>query len=259
MPNRIIKESLCSSEKISSLSDFEFRLWVCLITQADDFGRGDARPAIIKGRAFPLRERVTAKDIDAAIHGLAAKGCVSLYAVGGKPYFWFPTWSEHQRIRECKAKFPGPEEADSLDNLPQLAASCGEMPPKSESNPNPNLNPKPNPTRTRDGAFDEFWKAYPRKVGKEAARKAFAKAQVDLGTILSAVEAQKRSAQWQKDGGQYIPNPATWLNQGRWEDEVPPERTDHKIPYGSAGEAPLGSLERDAVARMLGGRNGEED
>lgn len=140
MPNRIIKESLCSSEKISSLSDFEFRLWVCLITQADDFGRGDARPAIIKGRAFPLRERVTAKDIDAAIHGLAAKGCVSLYTVGGKPYFWFPTWGEHQRIRDCKPKYPAPEEADTS---PQVAASCGELPP--ESNPNPNTNPNPNP------------------------------------------------------------------------------------------------------------------
>ena len=139
MPNRIIKESLCSSEKISSLSDFEFRLWVCLITQADDFGRGDARPAIIKGRAFPLRERVTAKDIDAAIHGLAAKGCVSLYTVGGKPYFWFPTWGEHQRIRDCKPKYPAPEESDAS---PQVAASCGELPPESNPNPNPNPNPK---------------------------------------------------------------------------------------------------------------------
>lgn len=133
MPNRIIKESICTSDKISSLTDFEFRLWVGLITQADDAGRGDARPAIIKGRIFPLRDRVTAKDIDAAVHGLAAKGCVSLYTVGGKPYFWFPTWSEHQRIRDVKPKYPGPDESD--DALPQSAADCGGMPP--ESNPNP--------------------------------------------------------------------------------------------------------------------------
>ena len=111
MPNRIIKESICTSDKISSLTDFEFRLWVGLITQADDAGRGDARPAIIKGRIFPLRDRVTVKDIDAAVHGLAAKGCVSLYTVGRKPYFWFPTWSEHQRIRDVKPKYPGPDEA----------------------------------------------------------------------------------------------------------------------------------------------------
>ena len=133
MPNRIIKESICTSEKISSLTDFEFRLWVGLITQADDAGRGDARPAIIKGRIFPLRDRVTVKDIDAAVHGLAAKGCVSLYTVGGKPYFWFPTWSEHQRIRDVKPKYPGPDESD--DALPQSAADCGGLRP--ESNPNP--------------------------------------------------------------------------------------------------------------------------
>ena len=130
MPNRIIKESHCTSEKISSLSDFEFRLWVGLITQADDAGRGDARPAIIKGRVFPLRERVATKDIDAAIHGLADKGCVSLYTVGGKRYFCFPTWGEHQRIRESKPKYPGPDESDIL---PRTAADCGGLPP--ESNP----------------------------------------------------------------------------------------------------------------------------
>ena len=98
MPNRIIKESAFTSEKIASLSDFEFRLWVGLITQADDAGRGDARPAIIKGRVFPLRERVATKDIDAALHALAAAGCVSLYTVGGKPYYEFQGWAKHQRV-----------------------------------------------------------------------------------------------------------------------------------------------------------------
>lgn len=143
MPNRIIKESTFSSEKIAQLTDFEFRLWVGLITQADDAGRGDARPAIIKGRVFPLRDRVTAKDIDAAIHGLAAKGCVSLYEVGGKPYFLFPTWGEHQRVRDCKPRYPGPEDADIP---PRVAASCGEAPQSAaliQSNPNPNPNPNP--------------------------------------------------------------------------------------------------------------------
>ena len=144
MPNRIIKESLCSSEKIASLSDFEFRLWVGLITQVDDAGRGDARPAIIKGRVFPFRERLSNKDIDAALQALAAKGCVSLYTVDGKPYFLFPGWVKHQRVRDCKPKYPEPPE--NL-NLPQSAASCGELPQsaaliQSESNPNPESNPK---------------------------------------------------------------------------------------------------------------------
>ncbi len=145
MPNRIIKESISTSDKIASLSDFEFRLWVGLITYVDDAGRGDARPAIIKGRVFPLRDRVTTKDIDAGIHSLAAKGCISLYTVGGKSYFWFPTWTEHQRIRDSKPKYPAPEEADAS---PQVAASRGEPPQAAASrglNPNPNPNPKENP------------------------------------------------------------------------------------------------------------------
>ena len=69
------------------------------------------------------------------------------------------------------------------------------------------------------GDFDVFWKAYPKKIGKEAARKAFKKVKVNINALLSAVEEQKHCEQWLKDGGQYIPNPATWLNQGRWEDE----------------------------------------
>ena len=134
MPNRIIKESICDSEKLAALSDFEFRLWGGLITQADDAGRGDARPAYIKGHVFPFRERVTTKDINAALHALAAVSCVTLYTVGGRPYYSFPSWAKHQRIRDCKPKYPGPENADS----PQPAADCGLNPIQSESNPNPN-------------------------------------------------------------------------------------------------------------------------
>ena len=69
--------------------------------------------------------------------------------------------------------------------------------------------------------FEQFWKLYPKKAGKFAAEKAWFKIKgVLLVTILTAVKRQKASEQWQKDGGRYIPNPATWLNQGRWMDEV---------------------------------------
>ena len=72
-------------------------------------------------------------------------------------------------------------------------------------------------------AFDAFWKAYPRKVAKPNARKAFAKVLangVTIDTLLAAIDRQKRSQQWQKDSGQFIPHPATWLNQERWTDAV---------------------------------------
>ena len=70
--------------------------------------------------------------------------------------------------------------------------------------------------------FDEFWEAYPKKKAKEDARKAWAKLKPDetLGkVIIQAVEAAKKSKDWQKEKGQYIPHPATYLNGKRWEDE----------------------------------------
>lgn len=69
--------------------------------------------------------------------------------------------------------------------------------------------------------FNAFWAVYPRKVGKGDAKKAFAKVKAPVSVLISAVNTQKQSQQWLKDNGQYIPNPATWLNQGRWEDELP--------------------------------------
>lgn len=75
------------------------------------------------------------------------------------------------------------------------------------------------------GAFDRFWVAYPRHQGKEAARKAWEKLNPDaalLEIMLSALERQRASDQWRRDGGQFIPYPATWLNGRRWEDEPTP-------------------------------------
>ena len=142
MPNRIIKESICDDEKVALLKDFEFRLWIGLITQADDAGRGDARPAIIKGRVFPLRDQVTAKIISDGLHALATIGLIALYEVGGRLYYVLPSWSKHQRIRDCKPKYPAPEDADTIKNSssPQSAASCGNSPQSAAScglNPNP--------------------------------------------------------------------------------------------------------------------------
>ena len=51
--------------------------------------------------------------------------------------------------------------------------------------------------------------------------KAFSKVKVPVESLVSAIERQKCSLQWSRDNGQYIPNPSTWLNQGRWDDEMP--------------------------------------
>ena len=104
------------------------------------------------------------------------------------------------------------------------------------SNKNKNQNKKENKnqikeheeTRAREektpNGFDRFWESYPRKTAKQEAIKAFEKLKPDamlIETMVKAIERQKQSAQWQEDGGRYIPHPATWINQRRWEDVLP--------------------------------------
>lgn len=81
---------------------------------------------------------------------------------------------------------------------------------------------------SQEVAFEEFWKNYPRKVGKAAAKKSWLKKPPDLATVIAALEWQSKQEQWTRGGGQFIPHPSTWLNQERWADEKPP--TEEKTP-----------------------------
>jgi hypothetical protein len=96
--------------------------------------------------------------------------------------------------------------------------------------------------------FDRFWSLYPKKVDKQGALRSFKKIDVDVEVLIKALENHKRSAQWTKDGGQFIPNPTTWLNQRRWETELPEDRT---VPQGASGK--LGEAEVEAIRRMFKG------
>ena len=129
MGSRVIKDSIKTSRNVNALSDFQFRVWIHLILSADDYGRGSADPELVKNLAFPRRKGVTEKQLDDALHVLANIGMVNLYFVDGEPYFYFPKWGEHQRVRTKVSKFPDPdgENAVAADcgNLPQIAAVCG--------------------------------------------------------------------------------------------------------------------------------------
>lgn len=125
MPNRIIKESICSSDDMASLSWFEQALFIRLIVTADDYGRMDARASIIRGRLFPLDD-VSAKAIDAALAKLSTAGMVFLYEVGGKPFLQLTAWTKHQSPPRAKvSKYPAPEDADAV--LPTDASNCAQM------------------------------------------------------------------------------------------------------------------------------------
>lgn len=95
---------------------------------------------------------------------------------------------------------------------------------------------KPSSPDKPDDGFAEFWKAYPRKVGKGAALKAWGKIKaksINLQVVLNAIAWQRNTDQWTKDGGQFIPHPSTWLNEQRWLDEEP-KQSAPAIPFDRA-------------------------
>lgn len=72
--------------------------------------------------------------------------------------------------------------------------------------------------------FDVFWQQYPKKVAKAEAQKSFAKLKPDrlvLQAMVDALDWQRDTDGWRKNAGQFVPNPTTWLNQRRWEDDKP--------------------------------------
>lgn len=101
MPNRILKESIRTSDSINELSWFEEVLFYRLIVSCDDYGRFDGKVAIIKGTCFPLKN-VTNKNIEDALNKLVSVGLVRHYEVEEKPYLQLPAWQSHQNIRASR-------------------------------------------------------------------------------------------------------------------------------------------------------------
>src|SRR5262249_49805495 len=84
--------------------------------------------------------------------------------------------------------------------------------------------PKKKPDPTRAEGFDTFWSAYPRHEAKAKAAEVWANLRPDAETrarIDAALSWQRASDQWTRDGGRFVPLPATYLHQRRWEDEPP--------------------------------------
>lgn len=125
MPDRIIRESICNSDTLDKLTWFEEVFWHRLTVNCDDFGRFDARPAIIKGRLFPLKDDLALADVSKALNKLSAVGLVALYMYDGKPYLQLVTWGKYQRTRAKKSKYPDPPRTLD-DNCCQMTANVPE-------------------------------------------------------------------------------------------------------------------------------------
>ncbi len=118
-------------------------------------------------------------------------------------------WKEKENTRLRVQKFRG--SVDGNDNVTEMYSRA-----RAADGDSSNIN-----SSTFNDSFFAFWEAYPKKIGKKEAFRAWQKAvdKPDIDTILMAIRNQVNSDAWRRNDGQYIPHPATWLNQGRWDDE----------------------------------------
>lgn len=142
MPNRIIKESICTSDTLSQLTAEEERLFYRLIVNCEDYGRMEARPEIVRAKCFPLLiDKISVQQVQNWLNKLAALNLIVLYTNNGKLYLEFLTWHDHQPVRAAKAKYPGPEDEGS--QLLEIDITCNQVKscelPNDQSLQNPNI------------------------------------------------------------------------------------------------------------------------
>lgn len=109
---------------------------------------------------------------------------------------------------------------------------------------------------SEDEDFNRFWERYPKRVAKLDALKAWKSLKPSpelVADMLEAVEQQRDSREWRKDGGQFVPYPASWIRAGRWMDETPAPRAAWTCPHQPhcAARGPC-----DILNRIKAGRNG---
>lgn len=125
MPNRVLRASICTSETINELSPFEEVLFYRLIVQCDDYGVFDARPKIIKGVCFPLKDNITYKNIENGLSKLSSVGLIDLYNYQGKPFLQLVTWGQYQSIRAKRSKYP--QKDANCNNVNTSAINCKQL------------------------------------------------------------------------------------------------------------------------------------
>ena len=219
----MIDPNIWQSEDFAALSTLSKLVFIGLFSNADDEGRGRAKPVYIKSMLFPYDDQMRVTDIEKSISEISARMSITFYESDGNEYYSLDNWSVWQRVDKPQtSKIPILE---SVENHSGIILEKSRL--KEEKGKE--VEEKGKEKKYVRELFDKFYKAYPKKQAKEAAQKSFEKINPSedlFAAIIKAVELQKTSEQWLKEGGKYIPLPSTWLNQKRWEDEV--------IPYASS-------------------------
>lgn len=222
------------------------QLYVGLWGLADEHARlrGDAR--YIKGEIYPYDDDITPADVERFIDMIVASGRAVRYRVRSSVYLFLPKLDEHQRLEPDKvpSRLPGPDDGAPLP-APTPPSGSGADSSESRTDESAQGQAMPNDLALKhvagsrlhvagsskhvgaarknraDADFDEFWKTYPRREAKAAARKAWDKAlsRASPDQIIAGAAAYRDLPSREQ---KFTKHPATWLNSDCWLDERTP-------------------------------------
>lgn len=215
---RLILRTLGSSRKFAEartlggkLGEFSQTLYPLLVANTDDYGRQSGDAFTVKLVVFPSSPR-REEEFEYAMKALEAAGLIVRYIANGRQVLQVLEFGKGQPNLHKRTP----------STFPEFSGEIPESPAQLNGTEFKRTEPKSTALRAGDG-FEEFWAVYPKKKSKADAEKVWRKLapSPELSQrIQASVAAQRGSKDWQKDGGQFIPHPATWLNRRSWEDEI---------------------------------------
>lgn len=260
---RTIKPEFWDSPDTISASLRARLLYIAMWGWADDYGIGDGNLGRLINYAFP-GDDIPASDFPTLASEVQRSFAVRFYTYLGRPYYWIPTWENHQRTeKKAKQRIPYPDDCKDCPDQGRepSAASVGDSdanrgssaPGTRGTGEQGNLEQGNRGTAAHDAdappalvilptgpTFDDFWNTYPRHDDKPAARRAWAKAAKTTNpqTILDG------ATRYRDDPNridQFTKHPGTWLNAEAWNNDPLPTRTS-----SNGRESSLDRIERQA-------------
>lgn len=254
---RLYNEVL-NDPKVQALDAETFRHWINLLCIAS---MKDGVLPDVADIAFHLRIEKNA--VVTLLERLLNATLIDKLNGGTNGYHYAPhNWDKRQ--------YKSDTSTERVKRFRQRSETVTVTPPDTDTDTDTEQNKKyihqPKQVRSKDSKsdlFDKFWLGYPRKVGKGAAEKAWVKAvqSTEAQTIIASLGSHKFS-----EDINYIPHPATWLNQRRWEDVAPvevapaaPNQNAMAIPTPEANFPSDGSVEYTPWASRIRAHNTGHD
>ena len=237
---RTIKPDAFQDEDLSALPHQTRLFFMALWCWADRRGRLEYRPEYLKSQIFPY-ERA---DI-AGMVGALSKKFIAKYSVDGKEYLWIRKFNEHQRPnpREADSVIPDPPTETTVNTVGKSRfARVGKGENLDRGEGEGELEGEGSIVHSAHATMQDFgtwWEAWPKKEGRGASEESWKRHVVGkaaLTDLIDGIEKWHGSRKWAEG---FIPLPATWLNQHRWQDDPTPAS-----PFGKSVQQSLGGLQR---------------